>query len=436
VTRRALVIEWLILAALVCWRTIGGTLHSPERLLRWAFGELPLLRFSELHPWASLQLGLSNLFLLAGLLLIFSTTKWAERARWGIAGWFVLTLVIVPVLRDVEIRHNLDEAPGKYQPYLSQAHDGGVVQTELAGAALRRGENPYRLDYSQSSMARTADSDAEGWRATGYDHNPAFDHVPYLPAILVMAAIFPGDIRLLYLLFALLFSFVIARRFPDGPQRRLAALVSLCNPLLLAYFVVGRNEILLLVPLALFCQAVRDERWRAAAIWLGLSLAVKQFAIAAIPFLLIARRREWKSLWPVVAIPLFTMLPFLIWDARAFVDDTVVFSFTGYPVKWLGWGISPLAYGLNLVDNPGGNNPFGWLALPAELLALILLGRRVYRDPKELLLASGIFSFVMLFCSRAFAFNYLSVPVLFLALAITEPRMPRPTAPAAGDATR
>jgi hypothetical protein len=422
VTRRALVIEWLILAALVTWRTIGGTLHSPERLLHWAFGDLPQLRFAELHPWASLQLGLSNLFLLAALLLIFYTTKWAERARWLVTGWFVFALVIIPVLRDVEIRRHIDEAPGNSQPYRSQAHDGGVVQTELAGAALRRGENPYRLDYSQTSMARTADSDAEGWRSTGYERNPAFDHVPYLPAILYLAAIFPSDIRLLYLIFALIFSLLIARRFADGPARRIAALVAICNPLLLPYLVVGRNEILLLVPLALFCFAVTDERWRAAAIWLGVSLAVKQFAVAAIPFFVLARRQQWKSLWPLVAIPLLTILPFVIWDARAFFDDTVVFNFSGYPVKWLGWGISPLAYGLNLVENPAGNNPFGWLALPAQLLALLVLGRRVIREPNDQLLASGIFLFVMLFCARAFAFNYLAVPALFIALAVHQTR--------------
>ena len=58
---------------------------------------------------------------------------------------------------------------------------------------------------------------------------------------------------------------VFAMQPVDRENPRVAALAAICNPLLLPYLVVGRNEILLLVPLALFCFAVRDERWRAAA---------------------------------------------------------------------------------------------------------------------------------------------------------------------------
>jgi hypothetical protein len=425
VTRRArLLAEWLIVAALVTWRTTGGAAHSPERLLRWLFGDLPALRFSELHPWLSLQLGIDNLFLLAGLLLVLAKAAWAERARWAVVLWFLFTLVVLPVLRDVEIRLHVDDAPGNTRPYVSQTHDGGVVQTELAGAALRRGENPYRMSFAGTSMARTADSDAEGWRLTGYDHNPAFDHVPYLPAVLGLAALWRhGDIRILYLALALAYAWLLARRFPPGPERRLALLLAVCNPLLLPYLVAGRNEVLLLLPLVLFGSFASDGRWRAAAWALGAALCFKQFAVAAVPFFVLWRRREWKQLWPVVALPLATCLPFLVWDARAFLEDAVLWSLGGapdaYPVKWTGWGMSALAYGLNLVEEPRAANPFGWLALPAQLLALLLLGRRVWREPtaQEMLLASGVFLYVMLFTSRAFAFNYLIVPSLLLVLA-------------------
>ena len=59
------------------------------------------------------------------------------------------------------------------------------------------------------------------------------------------------------------------------------------------------------------------------------------------------------------------------------------------------------------------------MALPAQLLALGMLGRRVWHRPapQEILLASGVFLFVMLFTARAFAFNYLAVPALFVAAA-------------------
>jgi hypothetical protein len=420
----ALLAEWLIVAALVTWRTIGGAAHSPERLLRWLFGELPALRFADLHPWLSLFLGLDNLFLLGGLLLVLATGKWAERARWAVTAWFLFALVLVPVLRDVEIRAHVDEAPGNSRPYLSQTHDGGVVQTELAGAALRHGQNPYRMSFAESSMARTADSDPEGWRATGYDHNPAFDHVPYLPAVLVLGALWSfADVRLLYLALAVAYAWIVARRFRAGPERRLALLLSLCNPLLLPYLVAGRNEVLLLLPLALFGGFASDGKWQKAAWALGAALCFKQFAVAVLPFLLIVRRKDWKELWPIVALPLATCLPFLVWDARAFLEDTVLWSLGGgadaYTVKWTGWGLSVLAYGLNLVEEPRAHNPLGWVALPAQLLALVALGRRVWRKPvpQELLLSSAIFLYVVLFTSRAFAFNYLIVPSLLVLLA-------------------
>jgi hypothetical protein len=385
VPKRALLLaEWLILTTLVALRTIGGTAHSPERLLRWCCGEMPQLNFPALKPYLSLYLGICNLFLLAGLLLVFAESRWAERARWAVTAWFLFALVIVPVLRDIEIR----------------------------------------ASYAGTAMGRTADSDADGWRSTGYEHNPAFEHVPYLPAVLYLAAAtsWLPDIRLFYLLCAFVFALLIARRFPDGPKRRIAVLLALTNPLLLPYLIIGRNEILLLVPLTFFCGFVSDGRWRAAAWSLAAALCIKQFAVAAVPFLVLAHRRP-RDLWPMVALPLLTCLPFLIWDARSFLDDTLWWNLGGgadaYPIKWTGWGLSPLAYGLNLVDSPRGANPFGWVALPAQLLAVVILGRRVRRDPspREVLLASGVLLFVMLFTSRAFAFSYLAVPMLFLAAA-------------------
>ena len=238
--------------------------------------------------------------------------------------------------------------------------------------------------------------------------------------MLLVAAAWPFDIRLLYLAVAVGFAGLLARRFPDGPERRIALLVALCNPLLLPYLVVGRNEILLLLPLVVFCNSVTDGRWRAAAWALGAALAFKQFAVAAVPFFVIARREKWREIWPVLALPLVTCLPFLVWDPRAFVEGTLVWNLGGgadaYPIKWLGWGLSPLAYGLDLVERRAVANPFGWVALPAQLLVLGLLGRRLWRDPSppQLIFSSGVMLFVMLFTARAFAFNYLVVPALLV----------------------
>jgi hypothetical protein len=85
------------------------------------------------------------------------------------------------------------------------------------------------------------------------------------------------------------------------------------------------EPLLLLLVTAVLFLAVR-ARWRAAAVMLGLFAVAKQyapFALMATPMMLAAltRRRMLTLLAIAAAAGLTVTLPFVLWDARAFVHS-------------------------------------------------------------------------------------------------------------------
>jgi hypothetical protein len=93
-----------------------------------------------------------------------------------------------------------------------------------------------------------------------------------------------------------------------------------------------------------------------------------------------------------------------------------------YPVRWDGYGASPIGYALGWIDSPAHANPLGWLAIPIVLGALAGLVVWVRRSitPARILTATGALLWASLFASRFFADNYLAVPVLLLACPLLE----------------
>jgi len=334
----------------------------------------------------------------------------------------------IPVLASIELRWRVDEARGATGTYVSATHDGGVLQTEMAVRALAAGENPYAVRYDRPPMSRARDSSPQGWRTIGYEENPAFDHLPYLPGTLLVVAgpqlaaeaVFGGwDTRFLYLGAAIALAWVLGSMAPAGAVRRCVWLATLCTPLLSEFLVVGRNDVLVLLPLALYGRALARGRHGAAAAWLGVALSVKQLAVFALPFLfLVAPDR--RRLWPALAIPAAVCLPFFFWGPSDFLADVLWFNVSGYPFRWDGFGLSPIAYGLGLVEHPAQAAPWGWGGLVAIAAAGVGLGAWVKREPTAVraLVAGGLWLWTSLFVARFFADNYVAVPAILLALAL------------------
>ncbi|MBI4511716.1 MAG: DUF2029 domain-containing protein [Deltaproteobacteria bacterium] len=433
-----LLLELMILATLMA--LTYHELRDPEPALSRFLGGLPSQRFPHLRPFLALLRGLGNLAALLAVIAFFSRARWSNWLRTAVAGWIVLAWLAWPVLAQVELRLHVDEAPGNQAPYRSMTHDGGVLQAEMASTALLKGENPYRASYAKPPMSRAKDSDPAGWRSIGYQQNPAFEHLPYPPGNIIISAPIQWlaqatlgfyDQRILYLVAAIALAVILARLCPKGAPRRIVVLLVLLSPLVRGYLIVGRNDVLLLVPLALFGTALYRQRWRTAAAWLGVALTMKQFALFVLPFFFVLAYMQGgrnistvlRRTWPALAIPVAVILPFLAWDASALVEDLLLWNLgagaDAYPVRWDGFGLTPLAYGLDLVQSPSGPNPHGWLLLPSVVLGTAGLGAWVARGatPFRALVASGVLVYLALFASRFFADNYLAVPAVLWCVA-------------------
>ena len=113
-----------------------------------------------------------------------------------------------------------------------------------------------------------------------------------------------------------------------------------CNPIAVRSAWFGQNDApsLLLLVLAFALVTRRRFAWAAAA--LAGAILLKQFAIVALPFLvLMVPREEWKRAGLVFAGVLAAgVLPFLVADPVAFYDDTVKYGAGTY--KIVGYGLS------------------------------------------------------------------------------------------------
>ena len=106
-----------------------------------------------------------------------------------------------------------------------------------------------------------------------------------------------------------------------------------------------------------------------------------------------------------VAFGLVT-LPFLLWDARAFFDSTILYLSgslpTSYPIS--GYGIGMVLNQFGLIKDLQQYFPFWILQLVIGLPVLVYLIYQLHKQPtvRNLLLFYGIFLFVFWYMSRYF----------------------------------
>ncbi|HEM61660.1 MAG TPA: DUF2029 domain-containing protein, partial [Chloroflexi bacterium] len=291
----------------------------------------------------------------------------------------VFLIVILPALSGMLLRRST--APWLY------VHDG-AIQIEESIKLLLRGENPYTEDYLDTPLAEW------DYAFEPPDVNPALYHNAYLPFIFIfstpvyattMRLIGWYDQRLVYLLLFLGASWLYTAH-ARSPTRRLSLLAVFgLNFFGVSYVVWGGNDIFVLFWLIACTYLLRQDRITLAAVCLGLACASKQTAWLFAPlFLTYAWRTErqagpWafvRTVCPVVLVPLVVILPFVLWDAASFVDDTYLYLTGGtaysYPMTGLGFG--SLLLTLGLVEDEHAFFPFLLLQLAtcAPLLTFLL----------------------------------------------------------------
>jgi len=334
----------------------------------------------------------------------------------------VSLLLLVPAAEQIACR----QAKGAYLC----AHDG-LIQTEEAVRMLLQGKNPYTENYFGTPLEKAPFPRSP---------SPALYHLAYLPFTFLVHVPFADliwqgggwyDGRVLYVAMLLL-SLLLCVGMAVRDERRLALVIALgLNLPLLDFTAEGRNDIvgLCLVLLSLYLAA-RNRRTLSMVV-MGLGCASKQTIWFILPFYalyLVRGDLSFRSLrqlafqaWPLYLTIALIIGPFLIWDARAFVEDTV-FYLTGqtahsYPLWGMGFGM--LLRVLGVVGTENDYVPF-WipqLIVGVPVLGLFLVYQWRHNEMRVVWLGFATLQLVLGYFSRIFQANYLAVIVSIFSFA-------------------
>ncbi len=382
----------------------------------------PLVRAAD-REW---DLGIiRSTAVLAGLVVALAATAtwrfhvWPRWAGIGLTALVCSMLLVPAVLLQVGLRDAT--APWYFT-------NDSTYQIEIAGDLVLDGDNPYGHDYEGSGLERfypAADNQPEGITQV------ALQHFAYFPGTALSAAgwrLLPrpfDDYRILVLL-ATLALLPAALLFPGALHVRLAAGAALAaNPLTVhgAWFGTADAPALLALVLAFGLLTRGRVAWAAAS--LGAALALKQFALVAVPFFAVMvltigvpRRAFYRAGAAFAGVFLASLLPFLIADPGALWDDTFAYGAGTYRI--IGYGLAAILFNLGLIDRRFDYYPFVPLAL---VLWLPLTAWLLWSQRRAATLWGGaagfsISMFVLLFLSRVFQSSYLVWPLTGIALAL------------------
>jgi hypothetical protein len=295
-----------------------------------------------------------------------------------------------------------------------------TYQIEIAGDLILDWDNPYGHDYRDTGL--------EDWYPAAQPDaripQVALDHFAYFPGTALSAAawrLLPqpfDDYRLLVLLCTLAL-FGAALLFDAPLHWKLAAGAALAaNPLAInaSWFGTADAPSLLLTVLAF--AFVARARYLSAAACIGGAVLLKQFALVAVPFLLVAmltrgvaRPVLWRAGALFAGILVLGILPFAIADPGALWDDTIAYGAQTYRI--IGYGLAGVLLEVGILDDRFGPYPFLplaivlWLPVTAWLLWTQWRSRRLWIGAAGF--AASIFG--LFYLGRVFQNSYLIWPL-------------------------
>ena len=336
----------------------------------------------------------------------------------------IFLIVVLPTMAWMIMRQGAE--PWQY------THDG-AIQIEESIKYLLQGKNPYTEDYLGTPLAQ--------WEYAfgGEEDNPALYHNVYLPFISLFSIPFylvvkhmTGwyDQRLVYLCLFVCTLWPVMKH-AAAPIRKLSLLIVFGLNYFAAFYTVwGVNDSFVLFWLIMTTYLLQKDRITLSALSLGLACASKHTAWLFVPFFLAyvwfraPSPGRWASLrkaYPLLAVPLLCIVPFLLWDAAAFVDDTYLYlsgqAASSYPISGLGFGA--LLVALGLIRDPNSYFPFAlFQAVFCVPLLIFLLRRQLSSNTvKQCWLGYGILLLIVFFFSRYFNDSHLGLVVSALGLA-------------------
>jgi len=356
-------------------------------------------------------------------------------AKWTLVFGVITANVLAPLALTIFSRRATE-------PYMF-VHDG-LLQSELAVNFVLEGKNPYVEDYFGTPM--------ESWPFQEGDLkiNPALQHYPYLPLTFLLPLPVQAvmqksvgwfDQRIVYLFFFLGVMMLGAILATDPSRRLFLTHILGLNPLFAVFLIEGRNDVLPLFWILLTVALLQRGRLRLSALALALACATKQFAWFFVPFYMVyacgsgswrdRRRRLTPPLVVFGFVSAAIVLPWLLWDSGAFLEDILGFQSGitpgAYPVAGMG-----LSAALNAIGGLGSaveTYPFWVLQAAVGLPLMAFLLRKLWvRSNLSQALSSYAFALAaILFVSRAFHDNYIGYLVSIVAVAslMDEPRNPK-----------
>jgi hypothetical protein len=289
----------------------------------------------------------------------------------------------------------------------------GALQTQQAGDLLLHGTDPYGADYATLGLGRTP------W-AEPFP-NPALHHTVFwpgqfllpLPLQAVSQTVLHWWDQRIFLLLAGAAIWVLLGLLLPGMAGRAAALSFFLVPGHSLVAVLGDNDLVMVAVLLGALLAAHHRRFLLMGVLLGLAVATKQHAILAAPFMVWWAMARGAGL-PQVArstaagagVLVVILLPFVIWNPHAFIQDTIVFVTGGgaeaYPIN--GFGLSAILLSAGVIHGSRDAFPFAPIeaAVGIGLWAVGYVWIRARRQLPEVLLFSGLTVLLVLFVSRYF----------------------------------
>ncbi|MBI3856275.1 MAG: hypothetical protein HY293_11350 [Planctomycetes bacterium] len=371
-----------------------------------------------------------------GLGLAAAALAWPRCQRWALGG-VAFFMILVPC--GLQMHYRAWTAPQTW------CHDS-VVQFEEAIRMVRQHRNPYKEDFSKTSLPL--------WN--GWKDNPAVHHFVYPPLMLYFSVPvemlsrkilwkMPEDVdrlgdrfydqRLIVLPFFLGFLGIVWHYLKEHPHRvGLAALIVL-NPWVAPFVVEGRNDVAMLFWAAAAWMAYETGQARYGHLLLGLAIATKTLLLPMVPFVAFVHRREWPLCLGLLLAPLFfTSLPFLVADPSSFVNDLIgaPAGLGAHPFLIRGpggLGFANLVLALGWVKSDAAYFPFSIFQAAAYVPCLVYGFRSLKKEPTGggMFLWSAAAIFAVLFFGRFIHDNYIGA---LLSLAVIS-QTARGTAPAA-----
>ena len=324
----------------------------------------------------------------------------------------VAGVLLPPVLLQMGLRQST--APWFYT-------NDSTYQIELAGKVARHGESPYGHDYRYTGMERFYTMD--GHRSPRTDRMVALRHFPYFPGSAAVAAVWDGlpapwrDYRLFVALCTLLLV-PAALLFPGPLGCRLAVGAALaCNPVALRLAWFGNADAPCVLAIVTAFGLASRGRYRSAGATLAVAVLFKQFALAAVPALLVliavraSRRHAGAAAATGAAVLAAAFLPFLLASPAAVWNDTVAFGTGSFHIA--SYGMSGVLARFGVVGRHSADYPALMLMLlvwaPVTAYAALLQWRS-----RAAWAAGASFTvsvFVLLMVARVFQESYILYPL-------------------------